>query len=125
MVLVAGLLAAGCGQDTSSLAPVRGRVYFKGEPLRGGVVVFVPDTARGGHGPPLAFAAIQSDGTYEVRTEGEAGVVPGWHRVTVTSSPEAEAAGQRLPPRYASPESSGLSHEVLTGQDNVIDLHLD
>ena len=34
---------AGCGQDGGKLAPVRGRVFYRGKPLPGGTIVFTPD----------------------------------------------------------------------------------
>jgi len=115
------LLAMGCGQDTPKLAPVRGTVYYKGVPLKGGTLVFAPDPERGGQGP-MALAEIGSDGTYVLRTAGDKGAVPGWHRITV--APDA-AARSSFPRRYGDPELSELSREVLPDQVNTIDLRLE
>lgn len=114
------LYAAGCGQDGPKLTPVRGTVYYKGVPLKGGMVVFAPDPERGGQGP-MALAEIRPDGTYNLRTDGDQGAVPGWHRITVSP------AGRRstFPRRYADPELSGLSREVQPDRVNTIDLRLD
>src|SRR5438552_2308150 len=76
-------LSAGCSKRAPELVGVRGTVFYRGEPVRGGTVVFAPDPDRGGSGP-LAIAEIQPDGTYVLRTDGENGAVPGWHRVTVS-----------------------------------------
>jgi hypothetical protein len=126
-------LALGCGESDSRRAAVHGRVFFKGELLRTGTIVFVPDSDRGGHGP-IACAEIQPDGSYTLQTGDQVGAVPGWHRVTVVAvEPVALADGPRrfpehrslLPPRYRDPELSGLSFQVKADEDNLIDLHLE
>ena len=123
LALAAVLAAAGCNGDEPQLAPVRGTVYYRGEPLRGGVIVFVPDDSRGGSGP-MAQAEIGPDGTYTLLTEGKKGAVPGWHRITV-AGPAAPGSPPLLPARYNQPDLSGQSREVEPGRVNVIDLHLD
>jgi hypothetical protein len=115
------VLAAGCGSGETERVPVYGQVYYRGQPLAGGTLVFTPDTERGGRGP-LALAEIGADGRYSLRTDGQPGAVPGWHRVTVAPS-GADPAG--LPRHYRDPERSGLSREVRPDRANVIDLHLD
>jgi hypothetical protein len=117
LVLIA---AVGCGKRTPELSDVRGTVYYRGEPIRGGTIVFAPDPDRGGAGP-LAIAEIQSDGTFRLRTDGERGAVVGWHRVTISPSEEFIA----LPRRYCDPDLGGLCHEVVKGKANVINLYLD
>ena len=129
----AALLAAGgCGSKAAKLAPVRGRVFYKGGALSGGTVVFAPDPDRGGRGP-LARGEIQTDGSYALLTGAEPGAVPGCHRVTVLAvEVRAAPAGQRfaeprplLPLKYSDPELSGLAREVKAGRDNEFDLLLD
>src|SRR5438067_2336100 len=80
--LVLLVLAAGCGRDDAALAPVRGRVFYRGAPLTGGSIVFTPDPDRGGQGP-LARGDIRADGTFTLTSDGQAGALPGWHRVSV------------------------------------------
>jgi hypothetical protein len=127
------LLAAGCGPDEVSLAPVRGRVFYKGAPLSGGSIVFAPDTDKGGSGP-LARGEIAADGTYTLSTDGRTGAAAGWHRVTVVSvrapaaRPPAGAFADvhsLLPRRYAAPDLSGLEGLVKPGEGNAIDFHLE
>ena len=118
--VLALLLAGGCGQDAPSLTRVQGTVYYKGVPLKGGTVVFAPDPERGGQGP-MALGEIRPDGTYSLRTDGDKGALPGWHRITVSAADRRSA----LPRRYADPELSGISHEVQPGRVNTIDLRLD
>jgi hypothetical protein len=115
------LFLAGCGEDKPTLAPVRGRVYYRGVPLAGGTIVFTPDADRGNHGP-LALAEIQSDGSYSLRTSQEAGAVPGWHRVSFAA---AALAAPALPRKYSDPERSGQSREVQSGVLNTFDFRLE
>jgi len=127
------LAAAGCGQDDPALAPVRGRVFYKGSPLPGGSIVFTPDADKGAQGP-LARGEVRPDGTYTLTTDGQPGAAPGWHRVTVVSvgaTPDRPGAGgfadvqSLLPRQYAAPDLSGLERLVKPGEENVIDFHLD
>jgi hypothetical protein len=128
-VLLLGLLA-GCGSEPPSLAPVRGRVLYRGTPLREGTVVFTPDPARGGNGP-MARAEIQADGSYVLRTGERPGAVAGWHRITVLAVQSAEAGtgpSQRralVPRRYSDPELSGISCQVKPAQENTCELRLE
>ena len=54
-------LLAGCGSSDgrSHVAPVKGKVTFKGEPLRTGSIIFVPDA-----GGKTAVADISREGEY-------------------------------------------------------------
>jgi hypothetical protein len=114
------LLPLGCGQSGSPLAPVQGRVFYRGQPLLGGTVVFTPDAERGGRGPQ-AWAEIDAQGNYTLRTEGKNGAVPGWHLVTIA----APGQGDELPARYRDPERSGQRVEVKRDGANRCDLHLE
>ena len=97
------LALAGCGGE-AKLAPVEGRVLFRGQPLRGGTIVFTPDPDRGNSGP-LATAEIGADGRFVLTSGGKPGAVPGWHRVTVAppALPPTAAIGELrpLPRRYS------------------------
>lgn len=132
---VAGLvlIGAGCGGPApSELAPVRGKVIFRGKPLTTGTIVFVPDPMRNTPGP-LARADVQPDGSYQLKSGDATGAATGWHRVTIVAVvPTASVPGQRfarprplLPEKYRDPELSGLSCEVKPGRDNTINFNLD
>jgi hypothetical protein len=134
-LLLGGLLlaTAGCGRHDSPLAPVHGRVFFRGTPLAGGSIVFVPNTEKGNQGS-LGRADILPDGSYALQTNDKSGAVPGWHRVSVIAVdapreplPRDGFVTVRLltPPRYAAPELSGLEGLVEPGKDNTLDFHLD
>jgi hypothetical protein len=127
VVSALGLLGAvGCGNPspTSDIIPVQGKVYYRGQPLVSGMVVFAPDADRGTHGE-LATGAIQPDGSFKLKSADKAGAVAGWHRVTVMAvelTPEPRAL---LPARYSDPRLSGLLCEVKAGRDNAINFNLE
>jgi hypothetical protein len=139
ILLIAVLLpvaaAVGCSGGNPALAPVTGRVLFRGVPLPSGTIVFTPDPQRGGRGPQ-AWAEVH-EGRYRLNTGTMPGAVPCWHRITIASLPPASEPGAqasdkierlpmvRLPARYRDPELSELIREVKAGQENVIDLDLE
>jgi len=124
LVLLALLLTPGCHQHDDPLSPVHGKVYFRNEPLRGGIIVFTPDADRGGSGP-MARAEIKPDGTYVLTTGPETGCVAGWHRITIMAADlPSQGVPLALPKKYCDPEMSGLVREVKVGEDNAIDLYL-
>ncbi len=128
------LVLAGCGGE-AKLATVQGKVFFRGQPLPGGSIVFVPDPERGGGGP-MAVGEIGTDGRYTLHTGVKPGAVPGWHRVTVAPPargpglPSALGShGQRpewtIPRHFSHPDQSGQAHEVKAGMVNTIDVKLE
>jgi hypothetical protein len=127
--LAATLLAfAGCRPADGTLAPVRGKVTYKGTPVPGGTIVFVPDASRGTRGN-LAVADIQPDGTFTLKTNDTLGAAVGHHRVTVAcvqpGIPGQLAPRSLLPAKFRDPQQSGLSCEVLATKMNSIDIELD
>jgi hypothetical protein len=120
-IALVGLALSSCEGEPASPVPVRGKVYYRNAPLHGGILVFTPDPLLNGDGP-MSHAEIQSDGTYTLRTADALGAIPGRHRVTVTTLPDAQLP---LPARYGDPEQSGLNFDVKPGRENVIDIHLE
>jgi hypothetical protein len=120
ILLALTLLAAGCGKDEPKLAAVKGTIYFRGTPLQGGFVAFTPDPERGVKGP-IAQAEIGLDGTFTLKSDSDAGAVPGWHLITIGSTDPATS----LPARYRNPEQSRESREVKPGILNVFDIRLE
>ena len=117
--------AIGCRQDLGS--EVSGVVTLDSNPLDHGSVAFFNTVG----GPP-ASAAIQSDGTYVVRTASKAGLIPGDYVVTVLcrrADPAPKMTPAQLdalditPSRYRSRQASGLKFTVKPGA-NQIDLPL-
>ncbi|MHB1425912.1 MAG: hypothetical protein ACYC3I_22335 [Gemmataceae bacterium] len=129
-LVVAVLVVLGCGQD-DSLTPVCGRVFFRGQPLAGGTIVFTPDSERGGRGP-LAYGEIDAEGRYSLHTNEKLGAVSGWHRISVASPAIAAAPGKtvappvvELPRKYSDPQQSGLLREVRPGRGGEQDFYLE
>jgi hypothetical protein len=92
-------------------------VIYRGRPLQGGTVVFIPDTSRGTHGN-LAVADIQLDGTFTLKTNDILGAVPGHHKVTVSS------LQPQTPSKYSDPHRSGVTCEVIAHKTNTVELEL-
>lgn len=122
IALLLALCTVGCGQPKPTLTPVRGRVYYHGQPLPGGVIVFTPDEEHGGRGPQ-ACARIGPDGAYVLSTGTDLGAVAGWHRVTFKAL--AADSAPIFPPRYSDPDQSDQTREVKAGLGNDIDFHLE
>jgi hypothetical protein len=117
------LLVAGCGEQKPTLAPVRGRVFYHGAPLAGGVIVFTPDQEHGNRGSQAG-----DDGAYVLSTGPDLGAVPGWHRVTfkaVAADAPSAAPETVLPARYSDPDQSDQAREVKAALGNDIDFHLE
>jgi len=133
LFLLLGMFSCGCGEKNTGFTPVRGRVFYKDQPLTRGTIVFTPDSERGGRGD-LATAEIQPDGSYYLKTKDHLGVFPGWHRVTIIALEAMNNQGgaekfieprSLLPDKYRDPDLSGLCFEVLPEQINVKDFHLE
>ncbi|MBI3469435.1 MAG: hypothetical protein HY000_41060 [Planctomycetes bacterium] len=129
------LPALGCGEksNTPETAPVTGTVTYKGKPVIGGTVTFIPEQGPGNPG----IGDIQSDGTYSLTTyDRDDGAVLGKHKVTVEVFPgQAGSVADALPgmesklpspipKKYRTPSTSPLEFEVKQG-DNVADLNLE
>jgi hypothetical protein len=127
-ILAAGMLGLiGCGVHEAPSVEVKGRVSYRGSPLEGGFIVFVPDEERGNSGP-LVKATIQTDGTFTLGS----GVPAGWYRVAVAPIPRAGLATPtpadpypRPPIRYRNPQLSGLHGEIKADAENIFHFQLD
>jgi hypothetical protein len=84
-------LVAGCSKERSEVqfAPANGTVIYKGNPLAGATVTFVP--AKG----PLAIAITDVEGKFTLNTGALPGVAVGAARVSISfAAPAADAAGK-------------------------------
>jgi hypothetical protein len=105
------ILVAGCGR--SGYGQVEGKVTFKGQPLVGAVIFFVPE--RG----PAAAGAIGDDGSYRLLTKRPGdGAVVGRCKVAVVSSDPVNKP-LPIPTKYLDAETSGLTAEVKEGQNTI------
>lgn len=125
-------LLIGCG-DQYEMAPVTGTITVDGKPLAltpplgSGMVTFVPKTAD----VPYAYGEIGPDGKYVINTPDYGdGAVVGQYAVMISAgeyeseSPEA-VINPLLSRKYSSNQTSGLTAEVKSGEDNVIDFEVE
>lgn len=141
ILLVAGLSASlsqlGCHQGRRKLAPVTGRVTYRGQPLRFGTVILQPESGQ------YAIGEIQPDGTFSMATRGEGqGAAVGKNSVGIACY-EGQAPGRApsappsmastapppadiplIPRRYLSHETSGIVVDVLPGRNEPLILDL-
>jgi hypothetical protein len=137
--LILGLTATGCGSNGS----VSGKVLYKGEPVGGGTVVFVPQ------GQPSQSTRINADGTYmidkialgpvKIAVETKSaqpvmgpphgmptpppGAIPKDSPSIYNSSSQPQGKYVPIHENYADPEKSGLTYTVTGGpQTHEIDL---
>jgi len=131
-----GLLAiclSGCGRgDGPELAEVVGVVTYKGKPVAGATVVFIPTSG------PTAHGTTDADGRFAWMTRDENGAVVGDGRVAITALPayqfkseeeltaaEFNKIGRSLiPVKYGRPETSGLTVSVKSREKNEFKFNL-
>lgn len=113
-----------CGKRSGESTSVRGQVLYRGDPIAGGTVAFVPDVERGFDGP-MATATADPNGSFELVAEDGKPLKPGWYRIAIAapagtvSVPTSEQPYTGLPARYRNPALSGLSREIKPGVENV------
>jgi hypothetical protein len=124
ILLLNVLVCTGCGGRP---ARVSGTVTLDGKPVDHGMVSFTP--ASGGM---LASGVIQSDGSYDLKTNRDSGLEPGEYLVAVESRVPGKENAIGAPPmpgpfitpeRYSLTQSSGLKYQVERGS-NTIDIAL-
>lgn len=122
-LLLLAAVCVGCGGDSHAPATVRGRVFFQGQPLAGGTIVFSPHPERGPAVKP-ASATIDAQGAFRLRADNSHYIAAGWYRIALadSGSPQTWAI---FPPALRRPDRSGLDREVLPGRDNVFEFHVE
>jgi hypothetical protein len=105
MLAVAALtLSVGCSNNGLTLARVRGKVTYKGQPVKNGTVFFMPDDTKGTIGPP-AVGSITSNGSYVMSTETSGdGVIVGSHKIGITGFDETPVSSTPAPTPDTDPE---------------------
>jgi hypothetical protein len=134
LVTVAGIVIAcslfwSLGGDGPALAPVKGKVVYKGTHLTHGEVAFTNPEDKGGY---QAIGFIQEDGTFELKTQLRKGAQIGNHVVTVYCREKVDSkfakgvvVGRSLiPEKYGRAEQTPLRREVKRGQNDFL-LELD
>lgn len=129
LILVAALVSSiGCGKagHLSGLVPAKGVVTYKGSPVEGATVMFIPDGAES-LGQRTASAMTDAEGKFVTMTlQPEDGIFPGPYKVTIKQDVpdkvytkeelEAHPMGlpaptytNKLPAKYADAKSTPLS----------------
>lgn len=129
-------MLAGCGRG-ERLGEVGGRVTLDGTPLTDVTVMF----ASGGLGV-ARMASVDASGSYAMKTHAVAGLPPGRYGVSIVpglvTNPLAGGRPplqglpgkqgvreeRRIPKRYQSAETSGISIEVRAGKNPPVDFDL-
>ncbi len=135
--LIGLALLVGCNSaSVSGTVPVGGKVTYKGTPIEGAIITFVPE----GNGRP-ATATTMAGGAFSLMTVDASGAMPGKYKVTVdkvvygaagSSSMEAASTGnaaegqskRALPAKYAEVASTPLALEVPSSGNKGIDFEL-
>src|SRR6476659_7523850 len=85
-------LPLACGRSAPAVYPVRGEVFFNGQPASGATVHFLPADAD--EGSP-AYATVQEDGSFELSTYGTYdGAEVGEYVVTLSWRDEEKVDGE-------------------------------
>lgn len=131
LALLALVLAAGCGESGLPRGPITGSVTVGGAPMKGGRILFLPQTPT--EGPAVSARIV--DGKYEL--PDDEGPIVGSNRVEVEADLPlsfaiddeeafAKAKGklpkQPVPPKFN--RLSTLSVEVKSGEENRFDLDI-
>ena len=111
-----------CGSRRPDLYPVHGKVFFDGRPAPGALVVFHP-IRQTDPNLPKPHGTVRGDGSFSLGTFApDDGAPPGDYNVAVvwlaTPAPAASQKGDtpnRLPTRYAHPQTSQLQAQVKGG----------
>lgn len=136
LVLATVLIGCGSAEDVPTLATVSGKVTYKGKPLPGASISFVPDGQTAGTG---AYAVTDDSGHYElVHRSQTPGVEPGKYVVSISKMalpngspiPEGKDAAdvgavQMIPPIYSDPNHQRNPNRVTipeTGTEINLDL---
>ncbi len=123
LLIWCAVVFAGCGEG-NGLVPVKGRVLLDDQPVEGAAVLFQPD-----QGVP-ATATTDAKGEFEMSTSQGKGATVGMNKISVakqvaiasnrkTEESEIVPMKSLTPPKYASPQTSGLSVEVKRGMEPV------
>ena len=135
--LIGLALLVGCNSASiTGTVPVSGKVTYKGTPVEGAIVIFVPE----GKGR-TATATTGAGGVFSLTTVDALGAMPGKYKVTVdkveygaggSSSMESASSGnaaegqvkRALPTKYAEAASTPLAMEIPSGGKKDIPLAL-
>ena len=130
-IAILAILLAGCGSG-DKLAKAGGTVTYRGKPIGGANVVFIPDS-----GSP-AFASTDDGGAFSWTTQGSPGALIGSGKVAITATEKYEFKSEEemaskdikkmarslIPIKYGRAETSGLAVTVNADGNNNFQLEL-
>lgn len=139
--LCALAVSPGCGKPARlEVAPVKGRVVYKGQGIPKATVIFIPQGESAENvGKIRPFAYADDAGNFQMKTyvDGD-GAPPGDYRVSIVAfssggaprtkdgpvgAAAAPASGVRIPPaiskKFADVETAGLSVTIHEGENNL------
>lgn len=141
-ILLAPMVGCG-GNGFPDPTPVTGTVNYNGSPIEGALVTFIPEGEVG----RASSGTTDAQGTFSLTTfSTNDGAIPGKYKVTIAKAEstlsesemnaedpgdaygemmEAAASGtmdklmkNELPTKYGKADTSGLTREVIEGQEN-------
>lgn len=124
------LMGCGGASDAPNLAQVSGVANFNGTPLPDATVTFYPDKGQPGVG------RTDTNGAFQVRTNGQLGAIIGSHKVTVAVAPASAepppmdgnemniVPATILPTKYGSVETTDLQIDVPAAGNPTLVLDL-
>jgi len=92
-----------------ALVPFTGKIIFQGKPVTVGGLA----TMRIGDSLDGANAALDSEGRFELRTNGEPGAFAGKHKVVISANTPTMPPSPLVPPMYSSMQTTPLIIEVF------------
>ena len=113
-LLAVVIVCLGCAPSGPEYIPVQGKVTVNGEPLKQGLVVFIPDVAAG-NASTEEFRGVVKDGSYSITSGEKEGVIAGAYKITVSGHEGADSTKMPTPlvdEKYFSPNTSGLKAVV-------------
>jgi hypothetical protein len=124
--LCASLLLIGCSErrDWKPVYPVRGQVFYQGQPAVGARVVLHPAAGEPEprYIPPQAV--VGADGSFVLTTYQAQDGAPAGAYVAVVFKLSGKGPPNLLPERYESPETSPLRVTVVEGENDLEAFHL-
>src|SRR5262245_24349080 len=138
-ILLAALVAAGCGDGKPTAVKATGKVMFKKTtPAAGALVVFHPaDPVREKEIGGKPFAKVREDGTFSLTTyqegdgapEGDYGVTVDWRATSAAkfavTSEGGEAGRSLLRPQFGDPARPAFKVTVKKGTANDFTFDVD
>ena len=122
LVMLASATVFGCSRSGLDLVPVEGVVKFKGAPVAGAGIMFVP--ARG----LPAMAITDENGKFELKTANQSGALVGEYQVSISKSKTTTIPQNQgfplykteslIPNKYTKSSTSGLTANVVDDDNN-------